>query len=494
MRSWIGILLLLFLVSCKPPVDPPVKGSDLTIKSTVLTPSYTGNGVQWGGYDIVDLWTGSPSLSENDWQTLFKRVGFMRPPIVRIMTADGWNYVSDGVFDPEKSEAVLTRILDFCEAEGITVMFGEWGHRGGDTIDTDWLEMSASFLDWLVHTKGYTCIRYYNMVNEPNGDWSSTNGNYALWLSLIDQFYAKMSEKGLTDQVSIIGPDVAVWNTGLTSWVTNTHYDLGDKVGAYDIHTYPDQDEVRDGSYGDMTAAYLDAAPASKIMLMTELGFKYSASSELGIENEAREDADPYASDDCNMFVYDAFYGIDMADAILQNMRAGYEGVIAWDLDDAMYNIDGGGSTKLKRWGFWNILGAEKFGSAADEEIRPWFYTVSLLCRYFPAGTAILNMDLPDKKGLRAVAGELDGKYTIAIVNSNYVSYDLNLKTEDNMSLSRMERYRYTAGKGSSFTAATTADGFAAPDSTGFNLELGPEAGLSFTLPGQTFILLTNME
>lgn len=491
-------LMILFSVSCTKDKEPdnPVTDTkdDLTIKTGIITQSFVGNGVQWGGYDVLQTWTGSPTLSDADWNTLYERVRFMRPPLVRLMIDQGWNYIVDGKYDPSKSDAVLIKILDFCEAEGISVMIGEWGHQGGTTIDQTWLENSAKFLEYLLNTKNYTCIRYFNMVNEPNGDWSSINGNYSLWKSLIEQFHAKLTTKGIASRVKIIGPDVAVWDANLTSWVVNTNLDLGDKVGAYDIHTYPSETEVRDGTYKNMVKAYKNAAPSSKEMLMGELGFKYPSGSALGIENTKRISKDPFAGDDSNMFTYDAFYGIDMADALIQNMLAGYAGSLLWDLDDAMYNIGGGGSTKLKRWGFWNILGTEKFGNAADENIRPWFYTMSLMCKYFPKGTKIFEVTLPDKKGLRAIAGEKDGKYTIAIVNSNFVSYDINLKMENGATLSSVNSYKFVSGTGAVFTGKTDANGFALPEETNITIDFKSGGAKKINISGQTFLLFTNID
>lgn len=469
------------------------KKNSIIIKSEIITSSYIGNGVQWGGYDILEPWTGNASLSESDWNKLFSRVRYMRPPFVRIMVADGWNYMVNGKFSPSKSEAVLTKILDFCQAEGIEVLLGEWGHKGGKEIDMVWLENSAEFLKWLIVTRGYNCIRYYNMVNEPNGDWSSIDGNYALWADLVERFHKKLVDKGIADKVSITGPDVAVWKTDLLSWIRNTKADLGNIVGTYDIHTYPDASEVRDGSYQKMIEAYKTAAPQTSAMLMTELGFKYGKLSSMGIENARRISGDKYSSDDSNMFVYDAFYGIDMADAIIQNMLAGYSGVIIWNLDDAMYNKDASASTKLKRWGFWNILGSEKFENAADENIRPWFYTMSLLSRYFPEGSKIHAVTLPDKAGLRAVAAEKDGKYSIAIVNSNTASYSLNLFMENGIELSGLSVFNYKSGKNASFEGKLDNEGFAKPDSTDISMDFSGNAFEKISVPAQSFCLITNM-
>ena len=43
------------------------------------------------------------------------------------------------------------------------------------------------------------------------------------------------------------------------------------------------------------------------------------------------------------MSVYDVAYGLDMADALVQTLQAGYSGTVAWMLDDAMHNNEGSG-------------------------------------------------------------------------------------------------------------------------------------------------------
>lgn len=490
-------LLLCFLNwECSNTEIPPVTNdrNQMTITSEVVIASYVGTGVQWGGYDLLEEWTGSPTLTTSDWDKLFQRVRFMRPPIVRIMVSEGWNYMEDNQFAPEKSAPVLFKILDFCQAESIEVVFGEWGHQGGVGIDTVWLENAAKFLEYVVLTKGYSCITTYNMVNEPNGDWSSINGNYALWIMLIEQFHKKLTEKGLDQRIKLVGPDIAVWTAGLTSWIRNTNADLGTKIDVYDIHTYPKESEVRDGSYLEMIKAYREVAPTSKDMIMGELGFKYSVLSELGIQNALRISADEYSSDDSNMFVYDSFYGIDMADAVMQNMLAGFAGVILWDLDDAMYNKGYAAATKLKRWGFWNILGSEKFDKSSDENIRPWFYTMSLMSRFFPAGTTIYRMTLPEKYGLRAVAGCKNGTWTIAVVNSNTVSYSLKLKMQEGLKLSGIRKYSFLSGEKSAFTGSVDENGFALPAVTDMSIDFSGDAAYLLSMPAQSFCLYTNMQ
>ena len=187
--SFIFALTCLLLSACEK--DNSGKGGGgkreadvvVTVLSSTVSTNYVGNGAQWGGYDYLNQWTGSPTLSQSDWDKLFTRVRFLRPGLVRIMVTYGWNYHVDGTYNPSKSDDVLIPILDFCQEEGINVITGEWGHEENDdgTINQERLQWAIDFLDYLVNTKGYTCIKYYNMVNEPNGSWSSINGDQVLW-------------------------------------------------------------------------------------------------------------------------------------------------------------------------------------------------------------------------------------------------------------------------------------------------------------------------
>ena len=111
------------------------------------------------------------------------------------------------------------------------------------------------------------------------------------------------------------------------------------------------------------------------------------------------------------MLVYDYFYGLDMPLLCMEVMNGGYSGIAAWMLDDAMHSSGDSGKTEdIKLWGMWNILGEEVFDDPSQEEIRPWYYTWSLMCRYFPTGSNILKTTLDRTKGVYAAAGEYQGK------------------------------------------------------------------------------------
>ena len=480
-----------------PPTEerPVVKPeNDMTLSSTVISTSFVGNGAQWGGYDEIHriLGVGNNELSAGNWQKLFERVRFMRPGLVRLMGSCGWNYLVNGDYDPSKSDKILIRVLDFCQAEGVNVIWGEWGHQGGESIDETWLGMALDFLSYLVNTRGYSCIKYYNMVNEPAGSWASTKENYNLWKTLIDKTYAGMKERGLLSKVQLIGPDAAVWTTAHLPWVTNSVKDLDDKLGAYDIHTYPIDDEVRSDFYASLLKAYRDPTPKSKPMLMGELGYKYGDNSLPGMKNTELIAADVWSSYDSNMMIYYAFYGIDMALAYIRNMAAGYRGIVAWDMDDAMYHGTDGG---FKRWGFWNILG-EEMGKPADKTIRPWFYPVSLLCRYFPSGCDIYKVTwAKGRPTLDAVAAAKNNKYTLTVCNFGSDAQTVNFTMTNGRVLENAKIYRYkaTSGFSADFTGKTDSKGLPLP-AENLTLDLTNRKPYTFEVPAQSVVVITTME
>lgn len=177
-------------------------------------------------------------------------------------------------------------------------------------------------------------------------------------------FRGRLDAEGLAGKVELVGPDAAIWGPEEAWWVSRSRDELGDRIGLYDIHTYPSKCTVNSGEYTRILEAYRREVPAGKKIVMGEIGFKFvePADSLLQAENLRRAAAHrtPRRTDS-QMFVYDPMYGTDMADALFQTIHAGYSGCIAWMLDDAMHFKEA--PDKLKIWGFWNIFGDEIFGA-----------------------------------------------------------------------------------------------------------------------------------
>ena len=346
------------------------------------------------------------------------------------------------------------------------------------TVNRTLLDHVAAYVAWLVGEKGYDCIRYYNLVNEPNGFWSAADGDFDLWAKAVSYFRGRLDAEGLAGKVELVGPDAAIWGPEEAWWVSRSRDELGDRIGLYDIHTYPSKCTVNSGEYARILEAYRREVPAGKKIVMGEIGFKFvePADSLLQAENLRRAAAHPNAStDDSQMFVYDPMYGTDMADALFQTIHAGYSGCIAWMLDDAMHFKEA--PDKLKIWGFWNIFGDEIFG-AGEERVRPWYYAWSLLCRTLRPGSDFFAADV------RGAAAVKDGRRTVAVVNVSREPRRVRIECPGWKRFRQATRYRYGEG-----LMRTEGDHTLLPDATGLRIDF--RSGAEYDMPGESMILLT---
>ncbi len=453
----------------------------------VINESYLGNGAQWDPYQL-DYGMGKMTISQADWEKLYARLDFMRPQFMRVMT-NTRSIIVDGKLIPDRNLDRLSPILDYCQSRNVTVLFGDWGNgmvnSKTNSIDETNLSLAARYVDFLINEKGYSCIKYYNMINEPNGFWSTTEGNYSLWAKAIRFFDNELKTLHLKDQLSLVGPDAAIWKPDEAWWADSCATDLKDIIGLYDIHTYPSKITVNSGEYSNIIHAYKSVIPTDKKIVMGEIGFKFvePADSFYLNENNRRAKAKRYASiDDSQMFVYDYMYGTDMADALFQTVNAGFSGSVVWMLDDAMHSKES--PEKLKVWGFWNILGNEAFG-ASEEIVRPWYYAWSLLTRYMPAGSKIYKVDVSGNPSVKAIAIEKDGMRTIALVNVSKQKIIVKVTDKEQSKLNDMKEYIYANG-----TLKKEGDHLLLPNNT--NITLNLKNGYIVNMPAESLLVYTN--
>ena len=466
----------------------------IEVTDRVISSDYVGNGVEWDPYDEAEAW--GAEVSDADWAKLSERLDFMRPGYVRCMINSPYRYydIATGRYDRTRNLASLRRLLQYCQDRDITVAYGEYNPPTWAMKDSQqWVKMSVDYLNFLVNDLGFDCIRYFIIFNEPDGSWASTNGDYDLWRSMARRFDAEMAGyPGLKQKVSLAAPDVVMNYKNPASkydaagWVARSARDLDAQIGIYDVHAYPGQHEVRSGVYAEKLRRIRTEVPVGKKLILGEAGYKYSAPEDslLKAEYDRRVEGHPFTKgSDCNMLCYDYFYGLDMPLLAMEVMNTGLSGVAAWMLDDAMHsNGDSGRTEDVKIWGMWNILGEEVFGDASQEELRPWYYTWSLMCRYFPAGSDILACKVPQHEGLRVAAARKNGTYSVAAVNFSQEPCTLEIALPGDFAGGVL--YRYTeSGR------ACDGNGFPVPCERGI-------AGKSFrtTAPAESFVLLTNIE
>jgi hypothetical protein len=406
-----------------------------------VTQNFSGFGVQWDPYSYP------PSGAE--WTNTLARLTYMHPGFFRMVSSatdycDGFDrkgnpiYVwNEGVSVEQNRLWQIYRMLDYVQANQIPVILGEWAWPGNLAMiptgsspiagpgDPRWARIVADYVNYLVKTKGYTVIRYYNFMNEPNGSWMWPNNSlpdnaFTSWSTGIKNLRADLDAHKLST-VAVIGPDNAVFGTvdGDSSnwgWLQDAATSLASDIGVWDSHWYAQSSDVIAGlveqtlSTENSMLLKTDAAAAKKPRILGEAGM-----------------LDGKTSNDQNPNVQTFIYGVWMADLGTQMARSGYTGASAWDLDDAMHTT---GDT-LKMWGFWNTYSAT--GDPA-QGIRPWFYTWSLLSRLIPQGATIISSTgSASLSGFRstAAAWTVKGqKYaTVVLVNDSDSSYAITLQS-----------------------------------------------------------------
>jgi hypothetical protein len=477
------------------------------LPNQIISNEFIGNGLEFSAYPHADTETAQwgKLMTDEKWNTVFERVSFIKPKIVRVMDQANWRYLHgfDATgkpivsFDNDEMKA-LYRVLDYCEKNNIIVILGEWGqpYKVHDTYlnlqnsftganDQKWIDLIVQNLHHLLKVKNYTCIKYYNLVNEPNGDWATTDGDWQQWKEGIEMLHQSIKKAGLDSKISIIGPDATSFNNGKSKykgldWAKQTALQIPNLVSAYDVHDYPSKESIRSGefqkTFGDLVR-FTDSVHR-KPFILGELGIKGEPSSKEHLK-------DKFSSVDSQLSVYDYDYGVDMADALIQSMNSGFDAVIAWDLDDAMHTKnDEGDKHQLKRWGMFNILGKELTDNADDENLRPWFYTWSIMTRYFSNEMTIVKIGNLTLENVRATVGvSKSGDFTIAIVNNSDKGANFTIDTKNLKLKKNLIKFLYTENK-----RLVNDKGFPIPLE---KITLHQKTGIQVSIPAKSVILYT---
>jgi hypothetical protein len=487
------------------PVQPDVFAS---------APPLMGLGVELDPYDAFQ-----PTAAE--WNLVFQRLDFMRPGFVRVVEPasdyfGGYDSAHDPVYRWTAPHVLQLRtILDYAKSRGITVVLGDWANPviNGDT------RIPAGFVQQLHDVYGYTNIRYYNLMNEPN--YSSCD--FPCWTNLVSSLSTEFSSLGMNAWLQLVGPDNAnSWgdtqqaqtldrSSGLDndnpiggdSWLTSTLDAIPSLIGAYDSHRYATMWGLENGVYGDQMRARREQisnvdSPA-KAYFEGEAGLVARQVNPFAAGDRVRPSlslapmVDPSARPRASSFVdsqphiNEFGYGVWMADMMIQALGAGLSGASAWDLDDAMHVGGQYGSRNLKQWGFWNSLGGQAGYPASDLELRPWYYTWSLLARSFPPGSQALLVPSSGVPGVRMLAARVPTaggyRFSFAMVNDSDTPRSVALSMPSAPSPLTLTRYDYFAGD-----RPADANGFPVPSATLRSVRL--DNGLRVAMPSRGLVVL----
>lgn len=496
MRKWVyAVLLSIVLIGCKTG-QPELKNPIVVDTGFVLQDNYYGGAMQWEPND-------RDAMTEAQWERLFKRVRYMNLGYIRCCIMpyfycfgyEGQEPVLIWDMDSTKVDARwyansrrymndLYRQLQFCKDNDIDVLLGEWWKPMNPnwqqavpvdmpkyTIELDDPRYAASVADMVEHLvkeKGLTCIKQFNLGNEVNlmaGD--PKNGySWGKWKRSILNLRNELDKRGL-DNIGIVGPDGGYW--GADVWFNKTLNELDSVVSVIDYHWYINKDWTYTNRVEDETRMF-------RFFTQMQDRDKVNIWGEMGIRDGHDEVFDQHT------LIHQWWYGTFVADALIQTLRSGWSAGAAWGMDDAMHykdNLD-----EQKRWGFWNSI-AEQKNKPKEAEIRPWFYTWSLMSRNIPKGSKILYSNSYRTQNLNCVAALTpSGDLTFAITNTADFAQSVTVQIPTVSNRPTVNKYVYFEND-----YPVDTDGFPAVKEILKNTDFA--RGITIDFPAQGFVLLT---
>ncbi|MBO8454873.1 MAG: hypothetical protein IAC08_00500 [Bacteroidetes bacterium] len=121
---------------------------------SISNTGYIGNGAQWDPYSL-DYGSGHIDISQTDWEKIYSRLDYMKPQYVRCMINSPFTYFNaeTGKYERDRNKEYITRLLSYCQENGIMVIYGEYNPPTWDMKDSqEWVEMSVNYLIHLVTT------------------------------------------------------------------------------------------------------------------------------------------------------------------------------------------------------------------------------------------------------------------------------------------------------------------------------------------------------
>lgn len=261
-----------------------------------------------------------PSSDTAAWNQIKKHAAWLGLNFIRVE-------ITQNTYEPEKNKfewesdemKALYHILDYCEENGADAFlqqmtgFVEWNSYPGvhplisapRNLD-DFANGIANLIEHLIKTKGYTCIKYFCMTNEPPGgpwgywwDYGDEEGSINdAWKRLKEEFDAR----GIT--IPISGPDWTSMPPFEEEKLGMTRY-----FGAIDIHSY---DGVNEEGEANLKHWADWAHSQNKPFFLTEYG-----NMNLG-----------WGTDDPNQKSFEA--ALSNANDVIRAFRAGTDGVNRW--------------------------------------------------------------------------------------------------------------------------------------------------------------------
>lgn len=375
-------------------------------------------------------WGGNPPLSYTDaWKDLEREASWLGLDFVRVEIDMRMYEPERGKFDWNNDQMkTLYRILDWCQANHVDVFFTqmwadvEWNQYEGvgrlqsapKSVD-DFAQGMATLMEHLVKQKGYTCIRWLCMVNEPGGSWGWWLGPDGKSISLMPAIHAlrtALDKRGLSE-IGLSGPD---WAMSLKS----PDFDFNDKaVGAWDSHNYSNDPNAT------LQKLWAEKAHARGIpFFLSEFG-----DSAGGSVFTVRDDPSPKSYPNQLM----------NAEKLIDGMNVGTDGFNRWSFTNRG-DLDG-------QWQLVRTFDRNTWDYTKRVEPEPVpYYTYGIITRFMAKHSSVLKSECSSPEVAVAALRSPKGNLTIYVLNKSEADEKVELNLAHLKAGETLYKYQVTGG------------------------------------------------
>jgi hypothetical protein len=398
---------------------------------------YSHGGSGWGGYP--------PAEDQRAWQQIYRHAQWL---------GLDWNRVEveQRIYEPERGKftfdspemRILERILDWQQKNGADVFFQQmwcnaaWlaypvyrddavGRVHSAPTDLEaFADGLAALMEHLIKTRGYTCIRWLCINNEPGADfsWWQAPPNRPLGIGPgLAAVRKALDKRGL--KLPLSGPDMTI---GFPPSVP-TGVDYLDRLGAYDYHDYGADFDFR--TQGHIAAQEKNAAfwvrrahGEQKPVFLSEFG-----TMAYGWFPDQPGPSCPQSA-------------LAASELVLRLANAGVDGFNRWSFLNRG-DLDG-------QWQLVDTWDRQKKKLLADFPPHPnSYFCLGLLSRFTAKNSAVLASRIEGGKLAQwqrvfaAAFRSPHGNLTLAVVNDAPADFQLKLALGGLPGPARFYRYRY---------------------------------------------------
>lgn len=363
---------------------------------------------------------GNPPLNdEAAWGDLLRAADWLGLNWIRVELSQRMYEPERGVFDWDNEEMrTLYRILDWCESRGVDVFLtqmwsnvewnafqGIYALQSAPRSVPDFAEGLGALMEHLTRVRGYSCIRWLVITNEPGYDWAWWLGPEGHTHSITPALRAvreALDRRGIS--VPLSGPD---WTNPPEPTAADVPQplDFDPFLGAYDIHSYgaPSEDLEK------VWQAWADRGrDQGKPVFLSEMG-----NMELG-----------WGTAHPGPKTFDA--SLSVAEKVLRGLRAGLHAFNRWSF---VNRGDLDGQWQLVRT--WDIERQTYLPRVAPEPAA--YYGFGILTRFLAAHSEVLQIRSMGATGDSLLSGAVRspaGDLSIFVVNLRHAPMDVDLGLE----------------------------------------------------------------